>query len=87
MSTIQQFDTTNPPVISNPFGLRRAAYSLRETIEVLSLSRSSVYELVKCGELKPVKVGAKSLFLATDIAAFLSRLQERADAQNGHAAA
>jgi excisionase family DNA binding protein len=74
MPTIQQFDTTILPA-GNPFGLQKAAYSLIEAAKVLSISRSSVYELVKRGELKPVKFGAKPLFLAPDLTRFLNRLR------------
>jgi hypothetical protein len=41
------------------FGLVRAAYSVRETLELLSIGRTSLYEAVKRGELSPVKFGKK----------------------------
>jgi excisionase family DNA binding protein len=55
-------------------GLVKAAYSVRETCELLSIGRSSLYEAVKRRELKPVKLGGRTLFLAGDLAAFLRRL-------------
>ncbi len=60
------------------FGLRKVAYSVKETSEVLSIARSSLYRLVGDGALNPVKMGTKTLFFATDLAAFLSRLQRAA---------
>ena len=58
------------------FGLLKAAYSVHETLELLSIGRTSLYEAVKRGDLKLVKFGAKSLVYATDIAAFLTKLQD-----------
>jgi excisionase family DNA binding protein len=60
------------------FGLQRAAYSVEQTLELLSLGRTSLYAAVKRGELNPVKFGRKTLFYANDIAAFLTRLKEAA---------
>jgi len=78
-----QIEATNPPNVSpapspfavNPFGLRRAAYSVNETLEILSLGRTSLYALVRAGKLEPRKIGRKTLFLAPDITRFLLELQ------------
>jgi excisionase family DNA binding protein len=56
------------------FGLTKAAYSVRETLEVLSIGRSSLYEAIGRGELAPVKFGRKTLLYAADLAAFLAPL-------------
>jgi len=63
--------------MDNPqsYGLTKAAYSVRETLSLLSIGRTKLYELVQAGELKPVKLGSKTLFLLPDIAAFLAKLQ------------
>ena len=66
--------STNDP---QTFGLTKAAYSVNETLATLSIGRTSLYELVKRGELTPVKVGKKTLFLGTDLAALLSRWQSQ----------
>jgi excisionase family DNA binding protein len=60
------------------FGLAKAAYGVRETIELLSIGRTSLYAAVRRGELTPVKFGKKTLFYAVDLAAFLARLKEAA---------
>ena len=57
------------------YGLMKAAYSVSEAMALLSLGRTSIYELVKSGALKATKCGRRTLFLAPDIAAFLSKLQ------------
>ena len=57
------------------FGLTKAAYSVREALDVLSLGRTSLYAAVKRGDLHPAKCGRKTLFLADDLAAFLTKLK------------
>jgi hypothetical protein len=56
------------------FGLDRPAYSVRETLGLLPLGRSSFYAAVKDGRLKVRKFGKKTLVLAPDLAAFLAAL-------------
>src|SRR5215831_19134037 len=58
--------------------MAKAAYGVRETIELLSIGRTSLYAAVRRGELRPVKFGKKTLFYAIDLAAFLTRLKEAA---------
>jgi len=57
------------------FGLTRAAYSVNETLALLSIGRTSLYQEVGAGNLKPTKYGSKTLFLAPDLADFLNRLR------------
>jgi hypothetical protein len=57
------------------YGLLKAAYSVNETLSVLSIGRTSLYELVNRGDLKPAKLGKKTLFYACDLAALLDRLR------------
>jgi excisionase family DNA binding protein len=57
------------------FGLVRVAYGVGETLELLSIGRTSLYAAVRRGELTPVKFGKKTLFYAADLAAFLTRLK------------
>jgi hypothetical protein len=67
-------DQINP----RAFGLTKAAYSVNETLEILSLGRTSLYRAVKSGDLTPAKFGKKTLFLAPNLASFLSKLHEAA---------
>ena len=64
------------PTDPRAFGLVKAAYTINETLELLSIGRTSLYQAVKRGELRLVKFRKKTLVYATDIAAFLSRLQD-----------
>jgi hypothetical protein len=57
------------------FGLVKAAYSVRETLDLLSIGRTSLYAALKRGELKRIKLGKRTLFCAPDLAVFLIRLQ------------
>jgi excisionase family DNA binding protein len=57
------------------YGFSKAAYSVKETLELLSIGRTSLYALVKQGDLKAVKFGRKTLIYAVEIAAFLDRLK------------
>jgi hypothetical protein len=69
------------------YGLTRAAYSVNETLALLSTSRASLYgRLIPEGQLTPVKLGKKTLFLAPDIAAFLDRLRTGAKPETPKAA-
>jgi hypothetical protein len=60
------------------FGLVKVAYGVGETLELLSIGRTSLYAVVKRGELTPIKFGKKTLFYAMDLAAFLTRLKDAA---------
>jgi excisionase family DNA binding protein len=64
------------------FGLVKAAYAVGETLDLLSIGRTSLYAAVKRGELKPVKFGRKTLFYAADLAAFLTRLRHLSEANS-----
>lgn len=56
-------------------GLTRPAYSVDETIQLTNTSRGRLYENVKAGKLRMTKNGRQSIFLAPDIAEFLSNLR------------
>jgi len=73
--------------------LTKAAYSVRELVELLPLGRNSIYEAVKAGNLKVTKFGKLTMFLAPHVVEFLESLSlPKADAQSirksraGHAA-
>ncbi len=71
-STSDSVERYNDP---RAFGLSRAAYSVNETLALLSIGRTTFYELVGRGDLKIAKLGRKSLIYAIDIAALLTRLR------------
>ena len=55
-------------------GLSKAAYTVKETETLLSISHTTVYELLKTNRLKAAKLNNKTLILSKDIAEFLSNL-------------
>jgi excisionase family DNA binding protein len=67
--------TSADPINPRAFGLTKAAYAVGETLDLLSIGRTSLYAAIKRGELKHVKFGKKTLFYAVDLAAFLVKLQ------------
>jgi hypothetical protein len=54
--------------------LTKAAYSVRELVELLPLGRNSIYEAVKSGDLKVTKFGKRTMFLAPHVVEFLQSL-------------
>lgn len=63
------------------YGLLKIAYSVDELRDVLPLGRTKIYEAIKLGLLKRVKIGRRTAILATDIAAFLSTLRAEGGAR------
>jgi len=59
------------------FGLLKAIYTVNAVLDLLSIGRTSLYAVVKRGDLHPVKFGRKTLFYAADLAAFLAKLRDR----------
>ena len=51
---------------------------------MLSIGRTLLYKLVKRGELTPAKVGTKTLFYASDLAALLTRLQGKSKSERAN---
>jgi hypothetical protein len=68
-------DASDNPIDPRVFGLAKAAYGVGETLDLLSIGRTSLYAAVKRGDLKRVKFGKKTLFYATDLASFITRLR------------
>jgi hypothetical protein len=73
-------DTSADPIDPRTFGLAKAAYAVGETLDLLSIGRTSLYAAVKRGDLKRVKFGKKTLFYAADLASFLTKLKRLSEA-------
>ena len=65
-------ETTKPP---------RPAHTVKQTLQMLPIGRSTIYKLVATGELRSVKVGKKILIPDSAIHEFVER-----DQHNGLAA-
>jgi hypothetical protein len=57
------------------FGLTKVAYSVSETLNLLSIGRTTFYQLVGRGDLKITKLGSKSLVYVIDIVSLLIKLR------------
>ena len=77
MQNSTQFDPLDQSSLIDPraYGLIKASYSINEALDVLSIGRTSLYYAIKRGDLRPAKLGKKTLLLANDLAKFLSNLQ------------
>lgn len=64
--------------MTNPqsYGLTKSAYGVNDAVKQLGIGRTTIYALIKAGRLRATKVGGRTLFLANDLAAFLSDLQK-----------
>jgi excisionase family DNA binding protein len=58
----------------------RLAYSIPEFCSAIGVGRTKVYEEIKAGRLRSIKVGARSIIAAEEGRAWLQRL---ADEQQG----
>jgi excisionase family DNA binding protein len=73
---VENVDSTSDP---RRFGLVKAAYSVNETLDLLSIGRTTFYALVRSGDLKIAKLGKKTLIYATDLAALLGKLRDASE--------
>ena len=55
----------------------KIALRINETVAVSGLSRSTIYELLKAGKLRAVKIGGRRLILRQDLQALLERNANR----------
>jgi len=51
---------------------QRFAYSVREVVEMTSLSRSTIYNLAKAGRLRLCRIGGRSVVLHDDLVALFA---------------
>lgn len=51
----------------------RISYSIREACAVSGIGRTTLYHLIKVGDLTPVKIGARTLIRRCDLDALLER--------------
>jgi excisionase family DNA binding protein len=58
---------------SHNHNLRKAAYTVDEVAEILSLGRNLVFDLLNSGDLKRVRVGRRTIIPAESIISFLDK--------------
>lgn len=64
----------------------RALYRISEAMQLLSMSRSVIYEQIRAGRLVSVKQGRARLIPATAIRQYVELLIAESEAANAHAA-
>jgi excisionase family DNA binding protein len=64
----------NSPIIAEGRQLERAAYGMHEVCGLLSVSRTTLWELRKTGRLPARRIGSKVLILREDLQKFLRSL-------------
>ena len=60
---------------SNSLIFDKPAYDIKGLLELVPISRGSIYNEIKAGRLRICKMRRKTLFLAKDISAWLESLQ------------
>ncbi len=61
-------------------GFLKPAYTIGELTSVLPCGRSRIYEEIKAGRLRAIKVGGRSVVMAMDAAAYLLRCSRESEA-------
>lgn len=51
----------------------KIAYTINEAAAASGLGRTTLYKLIKHGDLMPVKIGARTLLLRADVVKLLQR--------------
>jgi excisionase family DNA binding protein len=55
--------------------MRKLAYSINSLCEAADVGRTKVYELVRCGELELIKIGASSKITAESVERYFAKLK------------
>jgi len=50
-------------------------YTIKEAVGVLKISRANLYQRIARGEIKPLKMGKRTLFLEDELQGFIERLK------------
>ena len=50
-------------------------HTVKETLSILSISRTKLYDLIGSGKIKPVKLDKRTLFPESEINRFLDNLK------------
>lgn len=52
-------------------------YTVTEAMELLRISRPTLYRFIKAGQVVPIKMGRKTLFTESELTRFIDSLNER----------
>jgi hypothetical protein len=62
------------PMEHSKYNLVKAGYSVDELTQILPIKRTSIYDAVRRGDLRPAKFGRRTFFLAAEVSAFLDKI-------------
>ena len=51
----------------------KISYTVNEALAASGIGRTKLYDLIRIGELKPAKIGTRTLILRTDLEGMLQR--------------
>jgi len=51
----------------------KLSYTVSEAVAVSGIGRTKLYDLIRAGELKPAKIGTRTLILRADLEGMLQR--------------
>ena len=71
--------TAGPSSSAEPSPLTKLVYSINEVAELLGVSRSLTYDLIRNGKLPSFKIGHRRLIAAEDVSALIQSLREEAE--------
>lgn len=49
-------------------------YSVKETMDILKISKANLYRLITDGKIRPVKLGGRTLFKESELERFIDSL-------------
>jgi excisionase family DNA binding protein len=58
-------------------------YTINETFKLLKISRAKLYQLIEKGDLKPIKLGGRTLFTESELTRFIESLKRGAAESQG----
>ena len=70
---------TDQSLVGPSRAVERRAFTVKETIRMLSISHGKVYDLIASGQLPAKKCGSRTMILSEDLDAFLRNLPSFSD--------
>jgi len=54
-------------------------HTVNEVLRLLKISRANLYRLIKEGQIRPIKIGDRTLFTEKELNRFIEDLEKKAD--------
>ena len=56
---------------------QKIAYAIKDVCNIASIGRTKIYELIKTGELKTIKIGSRTLVTQSALDNWIKRLEKK----------